>query len=253
MSEFRIAVATSRPTVQAFFAAMGRDGSASVVITALPLGSVAVAEAADVWATASVAVVDAVEPSEAVAVCRELRARRPDLPILALFCCPQSATAAHLRAFLAEGVGGFVDLQLSSEETLRALRCVARGNGVFHVQLPDGSSRALSELFNGDGEQELSELDIGLLKLLALGQTDHEIGRSMFLSRHTVKHRIERLRRRAGARNRVQLAAWAARQDALRTMLLAVVLTAFGAAAGQVPDMAAIPLPGTAAGMPSVT
>jgi DNA-binding NarL/FixJ family response regulator len=39
--------------------------------------------------------------------------------------------------------------------------------------------------------------------------TDHEIGGEMFLSHHTVKHRIERLRHRANARNRIQLAAWA--------------------------------------------
>jgi DNA-binding NarL/FixJ family response regulator len=220
MSELRIVVATSRPTVQAFFADMGRDGSNSILINALPLSAAAVADASDVADTASLAVVDvSVDRSEALAVCRELRAHRHDLPILALFCCPQSATAAHLRALLAEGVAGFLDLGLSSEETLRALTSVARGHGIFHLQLPDGSTGALSELFNGDGHRELSDLDIGLLKLLAAGQTDHEIGQSMYLSPHTVKHRIERLRRHAGARNRVQLAAWAARQDALRTVL----------------------------------
>jgi len=48
-----------------------------------------------------------------------------------------------------------------------------------------------------------------------LGLTDGEIGRQLYLSPHTVKHRIERLRRRAQARNRVQLAAWAAHQHAL--------------------------------------
>jgi DNA-binding NarL/FixJ family response regulator len=51
---------------------------------------------------------------------------------------------------------------------------------------------------------------------VALGLTDHEIGRRLSLSHHTVKHRIDRLRRRVHAKNRVQLAAWAGRQDALR-------------------------------------
>jgi DNA-binding NarL/FixJ family response regulator len=213
MSEFKIVVATSRPTVQAFFADMGCDGSSSVMLTALPMSSAAVVEAVDACAAASVAVVDAVEPGEALAVCRELHAHRQDLPILALFCCPQSATAAHLRAFLDRGVGGFLDLELSSEETLRALRCVASGHDVFHVQLPGGSSKALCQLFSRENERKLSDLDIELLKLLALGQTDHEIGRGLYLSPHTVKHRIERLRRRASARNRVQLAAWAVREQ----------------------------------------
>jgi DNA-binding NarL/FixJ family response regulator len=230
MTELQVVVATSRPTVQSFFAEMGRQSSSSIVLTALPLNLAVVAEASEVCAAADVAAVDAsVEPTEALAVCRQLRVHRADLPILALFCCPHSATAAHLRPFLAEGLGGYMDLQLSSEETLRALKSVAQGQGVFHIQMPQGSSTTLSELFGGDGAGELSDLDIGLLKLLSLGKTDHEIGRSMYLSPHTVKHRIERLRRRAQARNRVQLAAWAARHDALRTLLL---VAATAAAAG---------------------
>jgi two-component system invasion response regulator UvrY len=224
-------VATSRPTVEAFFADMGHRSSSSVLVTPLPLSSTIVAEASDVCAAATVAVVDAsIEPAEALAVCERMRVHGPELPILALFCCPHSATAAHLRPFLATGVSGFLDLNLSSEETLRALKSVVRGHGIFHLQLPEGSGATLSELFNGASPEELSDVDVGLLKLLALGQTDHEIGRTMYLSPHTVKHRIERLRRRARARNRVQLAAWGARQDALRTILLAVALTASGLA-----------------------
>jgi DNA-binding NarL/FixJ family response regulator len=51
---------------------------------------------------------------------------------------------------------------------------------------------------------------------VAAGLTDHEIGRQLYLSHHTVKHRIDRLRRRVRARNRIQLAAWAGGQEALR-------------------------------------
>jgi DNA-binding NarL/FixJ family response regulator len=54
------------------------------------------------------------------------------------------------------------------------------------------------------------------MHLVALGLTDHEIGVEMCLSRHTIKHRIERLCRRQHARNRVQLAAIAGRLERSR-------------------------------------
>jgi DNA-binding NarL/FixJ family response regulator len=50
-----------------------------------------------------------------------------------------------------------------------------------------------------------------LLELVAYGRSDREIGALLHLSPHTVKHRIERLRDALGARNRIELAAWAGR------------------------------------------
>ena len=214
MSEFRVVVATSRPTVRAFFDVLARSESRGVVVTVLPLHARAVAAASEALAAASVGVVDAsIDPAEAVAACEAMRAHDADLPITAVFCCPHSATAADLRGLLAAGVGGLLDLQLSAEETVRVLRGVARGQGVFHLQLAAGSSTSLSELFASEpADTALSDHDVGLLRLVALGLTDHEIGRKLYLSHHTVKHRIDRLRRRVNARNRVQLAAWAGGQ-----------------------------------------
>jgi DNA-binding NarL/FixJ family response regulator len=120
---------------------------------------------------------------------------------------------------LAAGVQGLVDLQLAADETVRVLRGVARGQGTFHLQMAAGSSTSLVELLAEERTSELSEADIELLRLVAAGLTDHEIGRQLFLSHHTVKHRIDRMRQRVGARNRVQLAAWAGGLDAVRAHL----------------------------------
>ena len=104
-------------------------------------------------------------------------------------------------------------MQLSAEQPLSALRAIARGEDVMRLQLSEDSSRAL---FGGqNADEQLSADDLTLLHLVALGMTDHEIGDEMCLSRHTIKHRIERLRRRQHARNRVQLATFAARLESL--------------------------------------
>jgi|tagenome__1003787_1003787.scaffolds.fasta_scaffold20135373_1 DNA-binding NarL/FixJ family response regulator len=217
MSEFRIAVAAARPAVVGFFAEMARENP-EVVVMRLPLDADAAAQAGQALDDAVVAVVDAsVDATDALEVFEAIRAQRPTLPVGVVFCCPHSAKAHRLRAFVAAGASGFLDLRLPMEEQLSALRSLARGRGVFHLQLAEGSGASLSEALGSTPRTDLSDHDIGLLNLIKLGLTDGEIGRQLYLSPHTVKHHIERLRRRAQARNRVQLAAWAAHHDVLRS------------------------------------
>jgi DNA-binding NarL/FixJ family response regulator len=167
-----------------------------------------------------VAVVDAsLDLLEALDLCAQLRARRADLRICILFCCPHAATADSLRPFLDTGICSFLDLQLSAEQTLAALRTIARGEDVVRLRLSEEASTAL---FGSQGKDEqLSSEDLALMHLVALGWTDQEIGLQMCLSRHTIKHRIERLCRRQNARNRVQLAAIAGRLERSRGTALA--------------------------------
>jgi DNA-binding NarL/FixJ family response regulator len=215
---FEVAAFTGRPTVHALLSEMSRQSETPIEITLLPLDAHVAEVANEVVARAHVAVVDgSIDRAEAIAVCEALRAARPGLPIAAVFCCPHAATAADLRGLLAAGVDGLLDLQLSPADTLRVLRGVARGQGAFHLQMAAGSRTSLVELLaEQNGLEDLSDHDLGLLRLVAAGLTDHEIGRQLYLSHHTVKHRIDRLRQRVHARNRIQLAAWAGSHEALR-------------------------------------
>jgi two-component system, NarL family, response regulator DevR len=214
---FGVVVFSGRPTVRAFFTEVGRSHDDAVSVALLALDADAAAAAEELLAAANVAVVDAsVERGEAIAVCAAVRAQHPKLPITAVFCCPHAATSTDLRGLLAAGVEGLLDLQLPAAETLRVLRGVARGQGAFHLQMAAGSSTSLVELLASGRNDELSEHDVILLRLVAAGLTDHEIGRQLYLSHHTVKHRIDRLRQRVRARNRIQLAAWAAGLEAVR-------------------------------------
>jgi DNA-binding NarL/FixJ family response regulator len=215
---FDVAAFTGRPAVHALLSEMSRQSETPIEITLMPLDVHVADVATEVVARADVAVVDgSIDRVEAIAVCEALRATRSGLPIAAVFCCPHSATAADLRGLLAAGVEGLLDLQLSPIDTLRVLRGVARGQGAFHLQMAAGSSTSLVDLLaSQNGADELSDHDLGLLRLVAAGLTDHEIGRQLYLSHHTVKHRIDRLRQRVHARNRIQLAAWAGSHEALR-------------------------------------
>jgi two-component system, NarL family, response regulator DevR len=209
---------TTRPAVRALFSEIGREEAQAISMHHATLDVSAVDGVAGALATAGVAVVDAsADHAEAIAVCEAIHAVRPGLPISAVFCCAHSATAAGLRELIGAGVEGIVDLQLSPADTVRVLRGVAHGQGAFHLQFAAGPSSSLAELLTSrDALRELSDHDLGLLRMVAAGLTDHEIGQQLYLSHHTVKHRIDRLRRRVQARNRIQLAAWAGSQEALR-------------------------------------
>jgi DNA-binding NarL/FixJ family response regulator len=204
---------TRRPAVRALFSEIGREEADTISLHHAALEAAAVDGTADELAQAGVAVVDAsADPAEAIAVCVAIHALRPGLPVSAVFCCAHSASAGALRDLVAAGVEGIVDLQLSPADTVRVLRGLARGHGAFHLQLGP-----LAELLaSRDAVRELSDHDLGLLRMVAAGLTDQEIGRQLYLSPHTVKHRIDRLRRRVQARNRIQLAAWVGGQEALR-------------------------------------
>jgi DNA-binding NarL/FixJ family response regulator len=214
-SEFCIVLATGRPSVATFFAALGGQSSGGVQSTTFDFGETGEPRVQRAIMAASVVLVDAsIDPAEAVDVCAQMRAQREDLPVGILFCCPSSATADSLRTCREAGIGSFLDLQLSSEQMLSALRSIARGETVVRLQLSGHSSNVL---FNSQAtDDQLSPRDFTLLRLVALGLTDHEIGAELCLSHHTIKHRLERLRGRLNARNRVQLAAIAGRIDGAR-------------------------------------
>jgi DNA-binding CsgD family transcriptional regulator len=57
--------------------------------------------------------------------------------------------------------------------------------------------------------RRLTDREADLLRLLASGHTDREIANRLYLSPHTVKHQLDRLRDRLDMRNRIELAAWA--------------------------------------------
>jgi DNA-binding NarL/FixJ family response regulator len=220
MNGLHVLVATSRPAVRVFFGRLGEPeagpGARPVAVSAVALGPGALGAAAAAVASAGVAVVDAgADPGAAVALCHELRARRPDLPAIALVCCAHALSYWHVQA-LAGCVDSFLDLHAGEEDVLRALRQVAAGHVVLRLDLGRGGQALLERLAGGaarragaSGRYPAGELDVRIVELVAAGLPDREIARRLHLSPHTVSHHVGRLSVQVGARNRTALAAWA--------------------------------------------
>ena len=195
-------LATTRPIVRSFFEGLGLH------VSAVAVGADAVG--AEEIARADVAAVDvALEAVGALDLCLELRRRRPELPIVAVVCCPGAVAPSTLRTLLSAGASGIVDLRARSEEARQSLLAAARGELVPQEQLGRGGAAPLQDVFAARPERR--ELQLRLLELVAHGLPDHEIGRRLHLSPHTVKHHIEQLRRDLRVKNRIELAAWAGR------------------------------------------
>jgi DNA-binding NarL/FixJ family response regulator len=195
-------VATERPPVFAFFASLGAPARRV---------DVAAEAARQAATTATAALVDfGLDSAAAMAVVDAVRHDREGLPIAALVCCAHSVTPQGVRALAAAGVGSLLDLQMNRDEAIRALREVASGAAVLHLSFGGRSHATLHDVVSGHRLRR--EDDVRLLELVAQGLPDREIGELLHLSPHTVKKRVEHLRAEVGARNRIELAAWAGRQ-----------------------------------------
>ncbi|MBI3971730.1 MAG: response regulator transcription factor [Chloroflexi bacterium] len=217
--ELRLLLATNRATIRDCFVAIGGQARPPFVVDQIPLPldvEEAVLELHSI-ADAAAAVVDvSLDPVTAIELCLRLHRLRPALPLVTLPCCPYAVQPWHLASLTAAGVASVLDLQGTFADVQVALHNAARGDLVLHLQLTGKQGASLHGVLAGnehDGTSStavaLSESNIQLLRLLTSGLSDREMGERLHLSPHTIKHRIERLRDAAGAKNRTELAAWA--------------------------------------------
>lgn len=202
LERLTLLVATERPAIFAFLDSLG--------FAARRIDVDADATPPDVAAPAAAVVDFGVESPAAMSVVLALRRAHERLPIAALVCCPHAVTPQGMRALAAAGVGSVLDLQLGPDEARRALAAISRGAAILHLSFGGRTRATLNDIVSG--RRLRRDDDVRLLELVAVGLPDHEIGRRLHLSPHTVKKRVEQLRDEVGVRNRIELAAWAGRQ-----------------------------------------
>lgn len=130
-----------------------------------------------------------------------LRKEAPETQIVVLTMQDDPAFA---REALRAGALGFVLKRAAETELIEAVRLAARGELYLNPQL---GARIVLEPPPGPPDG-LSEEDLTILRLVALGHTNAEIGEQLFLSGRTVEtHRIK-LQRRLGLETRAELVSY---------------------------------------------
>ena len=157
-----------------------------------------------------VAVVDIHLPGRSgLEACQEIRRRFPDTRVVIL---TSFADDDFIAEALRVGASGYVLKQVGGDELVRAVQATARGETALDPQtaarvvarLRDLETKAEADVF-----RNLSVREKEVLRLIAKGRSNKEIGAALSLSEITVRNYISNVLDKLGLANRVELAAFA--------------------------------------------
>ena len=134
-----------------------------------------------------------------------VRDARPDVPILMIstYDDPHQVQAAIDR-----GVNGYLLKEASPSQLEEAVEVAMSGRGLY---LHPSAAASMRTRVVPAAAGRLSPAEVEVLRMVAVGRTNGEIGIALFCSEKTVKARITSILRKLGVKNRTQAAAWALR------------------------------------------
>ena len=119
----------------------------------------------------------------------------------------------YVRDGLRGGACGFLLKDSSPALLVEAVRAAARGDALVSPAVTVRLLRHMEETERGPAPgpaaAALSERELDIVRLVAVGHTNQEICAGLFLSLSSVKTYLARIQAKIGARNRVEIAAWA--------------------------------------------
>lgn len=129
----------------------------------------------------------------------------------------------YVRTALRNGACGFLLKDASPALLVEAVQAAARGDALVSPAVTVRLLRRLEATEHGmahaavaSDDAGLSERERDIVRLVAVGRTNQEIGDELFLSLSTVKTYLARIQAKLNARNRVEIAAWAWEHGAVR-------------------------------------
>ena len=143
--------------------------------------------------------------------CRQIKALRPDTRIIVLTSYPDDEV---LFDAIGAGADGYVLKQIGSDELIRALQRVGRGQSLLDPSLTDqvfAKMRQVRKQERAHAFADLTAQEMQILAHLAEGETNREIGTALQLSEKTVRNYVSIILSKLGLNSRAQAAAYAAR------------------------------------------
>jgi len=151
-------------------------------------------------------------------VLRQLKTEFPKLPVLMLSTYPDKQYAVRS---LKLGAAGYLNKSADSEQMSAAIRKVAAG-GLFitptvaeHMATALGAGVGATRSADEPLHERLSHREYQVFRLLAIGRSVGEFAEQLILSSNTVSTYRARILDKTGARNDVELALYAVKQELL--------------------------------------
>jgi DNA-binding NarL/FixJ family response regulator len=144
--------------------------------------------------------------TDGIAAAQAMRASHPGMAILMLTSYTDDA---RLYAALRAGANGYLLKEMSGDELVSAIRGAARGTPQLHPAI----TRRLMERISPpeDPLAQLTQREQGVLRLIAHGMSNKEIGAALALSEQTVKGYVRDILSKLDVADRTQAALLAVR------------------------------------------
>src|SRR3954469_4350832 len=137
---------------------------------------------------------------------------REELPDTRVLVVTASEKAETLLEAVSAGAAGYLTKRVSGRELRHAVITVHGGGSVITPTLARHLLREYSHVSRGEPlsvRPLLAQREQEVLRLLAAGHTDREIGCKLYISPRTVQNHLTRIREKTGRRRRSELARWA--------------------------------------------
>ncbi len=141
--------------------------------------------------------------------CEEITQSFPEVRVVML---TSYAEDEMLFSAIRAGASGYLLKQISSEDLIRSLESVSRGDALLD---PLVTQRVFQEVRRAVKEEEasafaiLSQQEKHVLILVSEGKTNREIAKSLFLGEGTVRNYVSSILSKLGTSNRAEAAAYA--------------------------------------------
>jgi two-component system response regulator NreC len=135
---------------------------------------------------------------------RDIEGLREAVPATAIVMLTMQSDPRRARELLRAGAAGYVLKQAAEQKLTEAIRIAARGGSYIDPEL----GGALAKL-EADPMEDMGERERELLRLLALGHTNREIGEQLFLSVRAIEVNRAKLLDKLGIESRPELVRFA--------------------------------------------
>jgi DNA-binding NarL/FixJ family response regulator len=158
-----------------------------------------------------VLILDLIMPGlDGLGVLDALSASHPEVRVLLMTASEQAGPL--LGAFEA-GAAGYLSKRATGEELRQAVITAHGGGSVITPALAEKMLRELPNSSGVDAQRRVRALlgprELEVLRGVAQGKTDNEIGQELFISPRTVQNHLTRIREKTGLRRRSELTRWA--------------------------------------------
>jgi two-component system response regulator NreC len=140
----------------------------------------------------------------------------PSLPAIAEILAVSASTRvvvltmqndpAFAREALQTGASAYVLKEAADEELVRAVRAAASGGTYLNPEL---GARMAATPPEPESPDDLSDREVEILRLIALGHTNAEIGSTLFISTRTVETHRAHIQQKLGKNSRAELVRYA--------------------------------------------